>query len=690
MRESRLTAAVLWLAFFAAPARAAPSALPVRALFVGIDHYTHSVENDPSPDVDPAFHDLQGAVADVRLMKATLRTAFHLDLDAGEPGPGKPCSTSNAASITLTDGCATRAAILTALETQIASSPPGGIVLFYYAGHGSTHPDSTDTRTSGDNDTIVPSDARAPGAEPNDILDVELKPRIDQAEARGVSVVTVFDSCHSGTATRDVAPAGRVRDAPPPPPSAPPQYPVPPAPLAPAASSPGAPKPYRVHMAAAGDTEEAHETTRDGEYHGIFTLALTDTLVQRKGATYLDIAQETRWRLEQSGHNPHLRLGKALKTAAQNSQEEGELTAAFLGARPDPVREYPARAAGRRTMILTLDEGTLSGVTMGSTFGVYASAQAAKDDPKAVLVRGVVSDAQPASATLTLSTPLKAPAPDDADPFLAASAGKDFWVREIAHDYGAQRLRVEIVGGEDTDRKHVTDALAALGGDNGYVQIVGDEPNFIVSLEGGNAEFQNADRETIYEAGPLADNAFAQRLGEVTSAAANYFALLALRNDNGRAWARVAVCPRDARPSACPPEGAPVTIGAGDVDMWLINKTADQDLYRYALFLDSRTFEIAVIDPPANGSDSALARSEQKKFFEGRYLRSGHGTVLVLLTKSPINVAALRQDPVRDVETAPGNDLERLLLYAGAGQRGDVVLRTGDWGALTADVTVTP
>ena len=36
-----------------------------------------------------------------------------------------------------------------------------------------------------------------------DILDNELRILIDSARARGINVVTIFDSCNSGTATRD-------------------------------------------------------------------------------------------------------------------------------------------------------------------------------------------------------------------------------------------------------------------------------------------------------------------------------------------------------------------------------------------------------------------------------------------------------------------------------------------------------
>lgn len=677
----------LWCAGAGFAQTPSPSPPPVRAVFVGINHYAHSIDNDKkTPGVDPTFHDLQGAVADVALMKTTLRTAYGLDLDPGVPALGVSCASSNAVSITLTETCATRRAILGALTGQIVASPPGGFVLFYFAGHGSTHPDATHTQVTGDNDTIVPSDARAPGVEPNDILDVELNAVIEQAVARGVNVVTIFDSCHSGTATRDVVPGFALRSAPPPSATTPHQQSAPPQlPSGVVARSPG----YRVHIAASGDAEEAHETVRDKEHHGVFTLALTDTLAQRKGATYYDITQETRWRLQQSGHNPALRLGAALKFAVQTSQEEGELTAPFLGAKPVLRREYAAHADDPAAKTLHLDVGTLSGVSLNSTFAVYASAQAAQTDPKATVASGYVSDVEPGAATIALTTPLQALAPPAVvtDAFLAATASRDFWVRELTHDYGAPIVNVEIDGGDASARKQVSDALAALGGTDSFVKIVTSDPNFTVAIKDGKASFLNADRVTVYDAGPVVDPAFADRLGDVVLAAANYIALISLRDDNGKAWGRVAVCPKDAVLATCPPENAAVVIPPSDVDMWLMNKRGDQDLHRYALFLDSTTYEISVIAPPPNGDD-LLPANTQQKFFAGTYLRPGRGTVLVFLTTRPINVAALRQDPVRDVDSAARNGLERRLFYAAAGQRETAMLRTGDWGALAIDVTV--
>ena len=71
-------------------------------------------------------------------IKAALRSGYGLDLDEGKAGE---CSSANAISITLTDGCATRRAILDALDDRIAASSAGDTLLFYFAGHGGQYVD---------------------------------------------------------------------------------------------------------------------------------------------------------------------------------------------------------------------------------------------------------------------------------------------------------------------------------------------------------------------------------------------------------------------------------------------------------------------------------------------------------------------------------------------------------------------
>ncbi len=119
-----------------------------------------------------------------------------------------------------------------------------------------------------------------------------------------------------------------------------------------------------------------------------------------------------------------------------------------------------------------------------------------------------------------------------------------------------------------------------------------------------------------------------------------------------------------------------------------MTNTSQKPLYRYVLFLSAEDYRISVLSPAENSSDPPLQPGQVLDAFEGRVTRPGRGAVLLLLTEQPISVSALRQEPVRGM--GPQNDLETLLLYAGAGQRGDAVVRTGAWGATVASLAVTP
>jgi len=168
--------AALLLLLVAGPVRAT-----VRVLMVGIDQYQFSLAHDPK--ADPKFHDLKGAVNDLKTMRVTLVTTAHLAIAPVTSG----CRAVGPTSVVLTNDCAGRGAILAGWDRLMAASTRGDTVLFYFSGHGSTVIDDTDTQESGSSDTLVPYDAR--GREHNpEIIDLELKARIDGATARGVNV----------------------------------------------------------------------------------------------------------------------------------------------------------------------------------------------------------------------------------------------------------------------------------------------------------------------------------------------------------------------------------------------------------------------------------------------------------------------------------------------------------------------
>ena len=146
----------------AASASVAPDTRRIHALIVGIDRYRYSDARQPGA----VFSDLRGAVGDAQRFKQALAELYGVDVDVPANGT---CDSSNAATTTLTDDCATRARILKALEQRIETLSPGDTLLFYFAGHGSRYrDDEARDQDTGYNGTILPTDARNPDGSPGD------------------------------------------------------------------------------------------------------------------------------------------------------------------------------------------------------------------------------------------------------------------------------------------------------------------------------------------------------------------------------------------------------------------------------------------------------------------------------------------------------------------------------------------
>ncbi len=334
-------------------------------------------------------------------IKAALRSAYKLDLDMSA---GK-CQSENAASITLTNHCADRAAILAALDRQINASAPGDTLIFYYAGHGSQFiDDQVFDQASGYNDTIMPTDARKPGATSGaDILDREILEIVNRATRRAINVVTIFDSCNSGTATRDLLTDAVSRNAPALRAASGPRPAV--TPTGGGAQGPG----YRVHFAAAADGESAMESGGVGVRAGVFTTALAATLLEMPEAAFADIDAEVRIKIEESGH------------PQQHPQASGELRATLSGAAA-AVTLLDATASADA---ITLQGGKLSGVTEGSTYALFASTSDASRDAAPPVITGRVAAVETSRATLQ---------PDRA----AQGLPPRLIARETAHAFGQQ------------------------------------------------------------------------------------------------------------------------------------------------------------------------------------------------------------------------------------------------------------
>lgn len=154
-----------------------------RALLIGVSKYA-----------DSGIPPLPGVVNDLELMRDLLENNFDVP---------------KAAIKVLRDSQATRAGILDSIDNWlIQGTQPGDRVFLHYSGHGSYLPD-LDGDESGPNgdgvdETLVAFDVTcsALGTCENMVLDDEIGERLTQLSDR--YVLTVFDACNSGTATRSM------------------------------------------------------------------------------------------------------------------------------------------------------------------------------------------------------------------------------------------------------------------------------------------------------------------------------------------------------------------------------------------------------------------------------------------------------------------------------------------------------
>jgi metacaspase-1 len=104
--------------------------------------------------------------------------------------------------MTLLDEQATRQAILGSIANLLNRSGPADIAFITYSGHGTQVPDRDGDELDRMDEAIVPVDYDRSGM----ILDDDLFRLFSEADARGVRVIFVADSCFSGTIQRLAAP----------------------------------------------------------------------------------------------------------------------------------------------------------------------------------------------------------------------------------------------------------------------------------------------------------------------------------------------------------------------------------------------------------------------------------------------------------------------------------------------------
>ncbi len=642
------------LSLFLLASTAAQATPTIRALFVGIDQYQYSTKQ-----VEQAtFNDLRGAVADAEQIKAALRAAYGLDLDQAH---ADRCETSNAVSITLINRCASWQKIVDALNAQIAASKPGDTLIFYYAGHGSQiADDQAFVEASGYFSTIMPSDARNPkDPAAGDLLDDDINKLIRIANARGVIVVTIFDSCFSGAGTRGSGTGDDYQGE---------NRGVKPLNLRPAphaltklkAIGPGGG--YRVHFAASDQDEESREVARDGVVNGVFTTALSQALVEMPHATFGDIATATRLKVQKSGHDK------------QHPRAEGALQAT-LGGAARSVALFDVTLAGDQAQLAA---GSLLGMTVGSKFALFDGDTAALADAPQPLATATITALDAYSARLTLSAPLSAPI-------------TRLRAREIKHAYAEQLLSISV---DHADQPEMAGLVAALGAIP-FVRIAPAAPFRLYRVERNDPptiSLAAQDGTFLSGLGDPRAAEFPQRLRAALLTLYNVQRILALPAITDEA-AQISFCV--ANDTAYDIRDCPGTAGKqrhlrmnADVLLTVANMSPISR-FLYLLVIDDR-YGITMVVPTEGGEDPKIEEGRAQRP-EMQFDSAGLYRFVTITSTTPIDVKSLQQAALR---FSYGGECDPQIEAPGACQasslagRGGAAPAVGEWTITVDDATV--
>ncbi len=355
MWRSALTLAVMTAAF--------PALAENHAILIGANQYQNLEER----------WWLKGPANDVQLVAGYLTTSAPV-----------PFAAENLTI--LTDGVAgyqapTLAAIRTAFADLTARVQPGDFVYLHFSGHGTQAPALDPTsELDGLDELFLPVDigtwSDGVGTVENALVDDEIGTLIDGLRAKGANVWAVFDSCHSGTATRSLDGADedvRTRQIPPEALGIDPM-----AMEAVTTRSLGDPREGVEAPFDAGAGEgsfvaffaaQTNEVTPEKNLpkgkpgrkpQGVFTFTLMEVLAEYPGATYGQIGQEV------------LRRYSVRNLARSTPLFEGDLDQVVFGASPGTrVAQWQADVTDAG---LTIAAGSLHGLATGAVMAVLASA----------------------------------------------------------------------------------------------------------------------------------------------------------------------------------------------------------------------------------------------------------------------------------------------------------------------------
>ncbi len=323
---------------------AQPAPEPKRfALLIGVDQYAQ-----PGGDV-VGVSNLRGPANDVAQMKSLLIDKY---------GFGK-----GGDIVTLIGKQATVSAIESNFKQQLlenAKKHPGAAIVFYFSGHGSQTKDKNGDEGDGVDETILAHDSRVGKG---DISDDTIETWLQALAPHTRNVTVIFDSCHSGDATRDVSITAR---SVPPDPATDPNGVVP-------ITSKGAGEPdgwFRgrngyAFISGSRAGELSHEgmileADNRGHYRGFMTHYLVTALRLDPSLTY---------------ENATRRIGPdvALHAPTQHPQAQGDATTRFLAAAGVQERPYLKISKVIDASRIVVDAGAIHGIGPGAMLAVYGA-----------------------------------------------------------------------------------------------------------------------------------------------------------------------------------------------------------------------------------------------------------------------------------------------------------------------------
>ncbi len=631
--------ALLLLALLALPAAAAPT---LRAVFVGIDDYAFAT----SPAYpDAGFADLAGAVNDTRTIVATLSKALGRDFGAL---PTVGCTASTAAALILINKCATKAAITAGWTSMIKASQPEDVLILYFAGHGSRYSDDTTLdQASRYNSTIMAHDARDPNKPygNGEIMDHEVRDIINTATSRGVRIVTIFDSCNSGTATRDGQSISR---------SAPPlrvtglRRRV----TLPNYGNRGA---WRVHLAAAGDGQDATEAGEVGQRAGRFTTALARAITANPQASFADLAAASLIEVNR------------VTNGRQLPHAEGALRASFAGVERK-VPTFDVVADGNRLLLLG---GALLGVTPGSRFELFRATGDAVSGATAPLATARV---------VKVGNSVAEVAPEGV---AVAGLPPRLIAREKEHRFGGPVLALAVEAA----------AARPLVAELDFVRADAAAP-LLLRADAAGLVLQQRDGLVLARLPPAGHPDLPPRLAAALGKIARVQEWLKLLNRPADVCLAVSNAPSAGYdPSQCsgtlPPGGISLARDKA-IRLGVVNRAPDpRQLY---VFYIGPLYDVTVVLPAFGGRDPAVdSRDAIRDSLDIIPTEAGPARLVALSTSVSLDVSALEQTGTNIIDAdACLNAVARAFCRSADASRSGTAGETDDWSAIIIPARIQP